>query len=925
MVRLFCMKAKFLKNLLGGALVIALILCGCAFSTPKVAYAEGSADYINYVSFGDSIVTGYGLSGYNANADFVSGSFENLFKTYLTNNAKDVNAVSFASDGYTSANLLSALKTSPTVRASVQSADVITVCIGGNDLIQATMPHLVDCFVEKDYSGLEDSLTTAATSFAANLNNIVSEISSLNANAKVVFASIYNPYAALKNASPTQTIALEAKTAGALVASATISGTDLNTLGNIADHFIGGNSALSVTGLNQILSQKISTTPNFYLADVKTAFDSYIGSTTDILRANLTEQTTISLEVASYNEVGTELFKYLDPHPTALGHQMIAREVQNKFAENLAVVTFDYNGGMLAGATDDKSIVLKQKTISAPSAAPTREHYVFEGWFVDVTSDNSFDFSSDVTTNLKLFAKWQAITFKVTFNYNGGSLNQSLFNEVEVLEGSKAEAPTGENVPVLDKHVLVGWFTDSAGTSEFDFSTPITEPKTLYAKWEQVAFDVIFNFGNGVLNGSNTVKVVVDKNSLVTEPAGENLPVYEDHRLTGWYKDAEKTVAWNFATDIVTKDTTIYADWECLVWYVLLNYNGGQLNLASSRVEKVTKGDKMVAPASAGISNDGFVFRYWYQTDETVPFDFENTVISSDITLYARWVEAIEINLALGYSEKKLTVAKDATVGELAIPTAVNTVFFGWFKDQAFTNELPANHALSNNEKIYAKWITLRCTNEESLIQTFSPLASTVEWFIDARAGSIVKWQVNGEIVHQMEVKSTIGVPWDFNPAEYGVGTYNISCLIDNEYIHDGFVAGNTVELNYSVPIDILINLNEVVEKKTYIIEVNSAEYYDASKFVWYKTSDSFSEEFDEEIGRGFLLEYTFSSDCKVCVKYVAGEDESKAIMSNVIKVSVDNYIDTITLVSILIVLFVIALVVVGAVISYRKSKAAIK
>ena len=134
-VHLFCMRANFFKKLLGIALAIAVILTGCNFNATQIVYAETKTDYINYVSLGDSIATGCGLENYGSDLDFVAGSYETLFKNFLETNVGDVNAESYAVDGHTASNLLNLLQTNSAARASIQSADVITVSIGGNDLL----------------------------------------------------------------------------------------------------------------------------------------------------------------------------------------------------------------------------------------------------------------------------------------------------------------------------------------------------------------------------------------------------------------------------------------------------------------------------------------------------------------------------------------------------------------------------------------------------------------------------------------------------------------------------------------------------------------------------------------------------------------------------------------------------------------------
>ena len=139
---------------------------------------------------------------------------------------------------------------------------------------------------------------------------------------------------------------------------------------------------------------------------------------------------------------------------------------------NKYVVTFNLNGK----GTNFTQDVYENRTIAAP-ADPTTTGFVFGGWYTNQACTSAFDFSTPITANTTLYAKWvQALT--VTFNLNG---HGDSFTQ-EVVSGAKASAPS---TPVSAGYVFVGWYSDQACTSEYNFNTPVTSAKTLYAKWEE--------------------------------------------------------------------------------------------------------------------------------------------------------------------------------------------------------------------------------------------------------------------------------------------------------------------------------------------------------------------------------------------------------------------------------------------------------
>lgn len=139
---------------------------------------------------------------------------------------------------------------------------------------------------------------------------------------------------------------------------------------------------------------------------------------------------------------------------------------------NKFVVTFNLNGK----GTNFTQEVYENRTITTP-ANPTTTGFVFDGWYTNQACTSAFNFSTPITANTTLYAKWvQALT--VTFNLNG---HGDSFTQ-EVVSGAKVSAPS---TPVSAGYVFVGWYSDQACTNEYDFNTPVTSAKTIYAKWEE--------------------------------------------------------------------------------------------------------------------------------------------------------------------------------------------------------------------------------------------------------------------------------------------------------------------------------------------------------------------------------------------------------------------------------------------------------
>lgn len=100
----------------------------------------------------------------------------------------------------------------------------------------------------------------------------------------------------------------------------------------------------------------------------------------------------------------------------------------------------------------------------------------YQGLSIELTG-NVLNASTWMTDFSSANAQSGAVTYTVTFNANG---HGSAPSAQTVPAGGTATLPTA---PTAAGYVFDGWYTEAACTNVFDFSTPITENTTLYAKW----------------------------------------------------------------------------------------------------------------------------------------------------------------------------------------------------------------------------------------------------------------------------------------------------------------------------------------------------------------------------------------------------------------------------------------------------------
>ena len=105
---------------------------------------------------------------------------------------------------------------------------------------------------------------------------------------------------------------------------------------------------------------------------------------------------------------------------------------------------------------------------------------------------------------------------------------------------------------------LVNWFSDRTLTTPFNFETPINTSFTLYASWEALAtFSVTFDYN---YQGSPIPTTITAYEGL--KIARPNDPVRAGYDFIGWYKDTNFNTVWNFGSDVVRSDITLYGRWS---------------------------------------------------------------------------------------------------------------------------------------------------------------------------------------------------------------------------------------------------------------------------------------------------------------------------------------------------------------------------
>lgn len=188
-------------------------------------------------------------------------------------------------------------------------------------------------------------------------------------------------------------------------------------------------------------------------------------------------------------------------------------ELVAKWEKSKYTVKFVSDHGSFADQTIEYGKLIETDKLTIPEV----EGYTFDGWYTDATRTKEFDFSTPITSNTTVYAKWTAKDYEVSFITEHGKTPTSQnvkYNGTATNPGELTE----------DGYTFIGWYADKDHNTKFDFSTPITGDTKVYAKWEKNAPVLPDTYALNV-SGAFVYVDGVD----VTAPAGDtSLPLEKD-------------------------------------------------------------------------------------------------------------------------------------------------------------------------------------------------------------------------------------------------------------------------------------------------------------------------------------------------------------------------------------------------------------
>jgi len=278
-------------------------------------------------------------------------------------------------------------------------------------------------------------------------------------------------------------------------------------------------------------------------------------------------------------------------------------------------ITFNANGGTVSPASsktgEDKKI--------ASLPIPTRIGYIFNGWFTAATGGEEVTGDEVYNENKTNYAQWTIITYEITFNANGGTVDPTSSTTGNGWKLSSLPMPTKEG------YAFNGWFTEATEGEEITLNTSFSEDIEIYAQWVPI-YTVTFNANGGEVNLENSETGAYGKLMLLPTPTKTG------YTFTGWLTDGGDEVTINKE---YSEDTDIYAQWELTTYTITYNLNSGTNNASNPENYNIDGSVTLYSP-----TRTSYMFIGWYDNSSFTGSPITSIPVGNigNKTYWARWI-----------------------------------------------------------------------------------------------------------------------------------------------------------------------------------------------------------------------------------------------------------------------------------------------
>ena len=217
-------------------------------------------------------------------------------------------------------------------------------------------------------------------------------------------------------------------------------------------------------------------------------------------------------------------------------------------------ITFEENGGTVV---EDIIDIEKGSTVTLPNV--TRTGYIFEGWYTSKSFIKGTEITNEtaIGKDIKVYAKWKALSYKVTIDLDGGSMDSKYTDGVNNISyGVEMTLP----MPKKEGYLFQGWYLNDV---LFDGVLTITEDIKITTKWIDIStleefYKLNLDLDGGALYKYNNKEELMeeffaDYSKFIRRTTDStNFWNYSYESIIGFFSNDEYYEKWNFLIEYLS-------------------------------------------------------------------------------------------------------------------------------------------------------------------------------------------------------------------------------------------------------------------------------------------------------------------------------------------------------------------------------------
>ena len=368
-------------------------------------------------------------------------------------------------------------------------------------------------------------------------------------------------------------------------------------------------------------------------------------------------------------------------------------------------ITYHLNGGK-NDADNSANYTIETATITLNPAI--KIGYDFAGWY-----DNAACSGSPVTCiekgstgDREFWAKWEAVTYSITYHLNGGKNdadNPAHYMKTETITLKPA---------IKIGYDFLGWYDNAAcsGYPVTHIEKGSTGNKAFWAKWEIAIYSISYNLNGGKNHADNPANYTVETETIWLKDAEKKGYTFEEwcEPFPGGY------ILWNQIKKGSTGNKTFQANWKIVTYGITYHLNGGENDTDNPVNYTIETATIWLKPAE----KKGYAFKGWYDNAACSGSPVTDIVRGSTgyKEFWAKW-EAVTYSITYhlnGGSHSGNPASYNAEMGTITLEDAnkANYTFKGWYDNAEFTGS-PVTRIVkgsTGNKELWAKWEAISYT-----------------------------------------------------------------------------------------------------------------------------------------------------------------------------------------------------------------------